>query len=80
MGQDHFKVDGDKETRLLNKKTVALQLSPQASFWSRPVIRLFVTKANWNNAANNWNIIGQGVFGPNAVTGTTAGEQIEAWW
>ena len=79
VGQDRFKVDGDATTRVLTKKTAAFQISPQSSFWSRPVIRLFVTKANWNNQANSWNKIGEGVFG-NALQGTTVGAQIEAWW
>jgi maltoporin len=80
IGQDRFKVDGDATTRVLTKKTLALQISPQSSFWSRPVIRLFVTKANWNAQANSWNLIGEGTFGPNKLTGTTMGAQIEAWW
>ena len=41
----------------------ALQWSPQASFWSRPVIRLFATRADWNKNANNWNKVGEGQFG-----------------
>jgi maltoporin len=79
IGQDRFKVDGDQETRVLTKKTLAFQISPQPNLWSRPVIRLFVTQAEWNKQANAWNLVGEGVFG-NALYGTTAGVQVEAWW
>lgn len=79
IGMDHLKFDGESETRSLTKKTVALQWSPQSSFWSRPQIRLFVTKANWNQVANNWGTIAGGAFGT-ALDGTTYGAQIEAWW
>ena len=80
IGNDHFKVTGDANTRSLTKKTIAFQISPQSSFWSRPVIRFFATKANWNKEALNWGSVGGlGTFGP-ALTGTTYGVQVEAWW
>ena len=85
LGEDHFKVSGDGsfadgKTRNLTKKTLALQFSPQASWWSRPVLRLFVTKANWNHEATAWGTpSGLGVFG-NTNQGTTFGAQLEAWW
>ena len=85
LGEDHFKVSGDGsfadgKTRNMTKKTLALQFSPQASWWSRPVLRLFVTKANWNHEATAWGTpSGMGVFG-NTNQGTTFGAQFEAWW
>ncbi|HJV49774.1 MAG TPA: carbohydrate porin [Geothrix sp.] len=85
IGNDHFKVSGDGSSadgkvRSMTKKTLALQISPQSSWWSRPVLRFFVTNANWNQYATAWGTpSGLGVFnGTN--TGTTFGAQIEAWW
>ena len=85
IGQDHFKVSGDGsptdgKMRVMNKQTLALQFSPQASWWSRPVLRFFVTRAHWNDGAEAWGTpSGLGVFnGFNA--GTTFGAQVEAWW
>ena len=80
VGMDHFDFNGESKTRSLVKKTVALQWSPQSSFWSRPQIRIFATKANWNAEANNWGNVAANVFAPNAVTGVTYGAQVEAWW
>lgn len=85
VGYDRFKVSGDGspadgQTRSMLKKTLALQFSPQASWWSRPVLRLFVTKANWNKYATAWGTpSGLGVFN-GSQAGTTFGAQIEAWW
>ena len=85
IGHDRFKVSGDGssadgQTRSMLKKTLALQFSPQASWWSRPVLRLFVTKANWNKYATAWGTpSGLGVFN-GSQAGTTFGAQIEAWW
>lgn len=80
LGYDSWKFDGEAKARMLFKKTIALQWSPQAAFWSRPQLRLFVTKANWNKEANNWGDVAANVFGPGAQQGTTYGAQIEAWW
>lgn len=79
VGMDQLKFDNESESRKLLKNTVALQWSPQASWWSRPVIRLFATRADWNKNANNWNKVGEGQFG-NALQGMTFGAQVEAWW
>lgn len=81
IGYDQLKFDNEKDYRHLNKQTVAVQWSPQANFWSRPSIRLFVTKGSWNNAANNWGPVDAGQFsGENKTKGYTYGAQIEAWW
>ena len=79
VGLDQLKFDNETEARKLLKNTVAFQWSPQASFWSRPVIRLFATRADWNKNANNWNKVGEGQFGT-AMQGMTFGAQVEAWW
>ena len=81
LGYDKLKFSSEDYNRWLFKKTLALQWSPQASFWSRPVIRLFVTNANWNLQANNWGSVDGGQFSNAKLTsGTTYGAQIEAWW
>ncbi len=79
VGMDKLKFDNETEDRKLLKNTIALQWSPQASFWSRPVIRIFATRADWNKNANNWNKVGEGQFG-NSLQGMTFGAQVEAWW
>lgn len=85
VGYDQFKVSGDGssadgQNRSMLKKTLALQFSPQASWWSRPVLRLFVTRANWNKHATAWGTpSGLGIFNGHQA-GTTVGAQIEAWW
>lgn len=87
IGRDQLKFSSEAESRHLLKETLALQWSPQASFWSRPVIRLFVTKASWNKEANRWGPVDAGQFsgvkdpaGNPLTNGTTYGAQIEAWW
>lgn len=81
IGYDQLKFDNETDYRHLNKQTLALQWSPQASFWSRPSIRLFATKGSWNSAANNWGPVDAGQFsGQGKNTGMTYGAQIEAWW
>ncbi len=79
VGMDKLKFDNETEDRKLLKNTIALQWSPQASFWSRPVIRIFATRADWNKNATNWNKVGEGQFG-NSLQGMTFGAQVEAWW
>lgn len=84
LGYDKLKFDNEKEDRHLFKETLALQWSPQASFWSRPSIRIFVTRGQWNQNANAWNKVGEGHFtgadGIDPRQGVTFGAQIEAWW
>ncbi len=78
VGLDTFKFDGEASTRRLTKETLALQWQPQASWWSRPSIRLFVTHGSWNDAAKAWGAPDGGQFSGNS--GVTYGAQIEAWW
>ncbi|BDU75849.1 maltoporin [Mesoterricola sediminis] len=79
IGYDKLKFDNETEDRHLWKQTLALQWSPQASWWSRPSIRVFVTRGQWNANANQWNKIAEGHFGAE-TQGVTFGAQIEAWW
>jgi maltoporin len=66
---------GNKPT--LDKLTIAPQLTLSGGFWARPVLRAFVTYANWNKDAGS---LANGAFGANATSGTTFGVQAEAWW
>jgi maltoporin len=59
------------------KLTLAPQVSLGNQFFSRPVLRLFVTWAHWSDA-----FVGQ-VGGQDYQTsreGLTWGMQMEAWW
>lgn len=76
----------------LNKITFAPTLALGKDFWSRPEMRFYITRANWNQAAasgnstlNNTSINNGAGAGTNlgvlGVTSTTsAGVQIEAWF
>lgn len=61
----------------LRKLTFAPQIAPAAEFFSRPVLRAFVTLANWSPGL-------QGVVGgpayANRTSGLSAGLQVESWW
>ncbi len=88
LGHDRVTPQGG-ETMQLTKLTLAPQLSAARGFFSRPVLRAFVTYANWNAAARDY-------FDPDrkitAVAGGTSGVyalemeglsyalQVEAWW
>jgi len=62
----------------LSKVTLAGALALSEDFWSRPELRLYVTKANWNQAAAAANA---GSFGANGKTSRTlVGVQYEVWW
>ena len=69
---------GDLPRQSLYKSTVAAAFSPSTDFWSRPELRIYATRANWNKAAEDANASG---FGANGRRGaTTFGIQLEAWW
>lgn len=61
----------------LRKYTIAPQFSVGRDFFSRPVLRAFVTYASWSNGL-------QGYVGGDAYKarsrGLSAGVQMEAWW
>jgi maltoporin len=90
---DYFKLTADfgyqaitpkagGDTASLWKLTVAPTLVAGGNFWSRPELRLFVTYASWNTAAQT--AAGAGGIAGNAfgsdTNGVTAGAQLEAWW
>lgn len=60
----------------LNKITIAPTISVGQDFWSRPEVRLYVTKANWNAAAAAANAFGAG----GKTSSTIVGVQYEIWW
>ncbi len=69
-----------RPTQRLHKFTVAPQLSLSRGFWSRPVLRGFVTYASWNEAArSNVNTSSNNVFA-DKKSGMTYGVQVETWW
>ena len=62
----------------LSKATLAGALALSEDFWSRPELRLYVTKANWNQAAA---LANAATFGAGGKTSRTlVGVQYEVWW
>ena len=80
LGYMQKKPDG-AGTQKLAKFTFAPTLSAGPGFWNRPELRLYVTTAKWNAAAND-------AAGPNGLTGlangktkgTSFGAQAEIWF
>jgi maltoporin len=75
----------NQASQRLNKITIAPTIAMSPDFWSRPELRFYVTRANWNQAAAdaNANVV-NGVptgFGANGRRSQTlAGVQYEVWW
>lgn len=74
LGHDQGENGASKPS--LTKFTIAPQLALSPGAWARPVLRAFVTHANWNADAGTQ---ANGVFGTK-TSGTTFGVQAEAWW
>jgi maltoporin len=82
LGHSERKPEGGA-TQKLSKFTLAPTLSIGQGFWSRPELRLYVTSAKWNAAAN-------AAAGPNGIigidkyssktSGTSYGAQFEIWF
>jgi maltoporin len=74
--------DGDADlSGPLMKFTVAPQISAGNSFWSRPVVRAFVTAAYWGEDLIG--SVGENYYGDpanDAQFGMSFGVQAEAWW
>jgi maltoporin len=75
----------------LTKFTLAPTISPPAgpagAFFTRPELRAFVTVAQWDKGAQQWNMAGAGWGAPDgngafghAKSGTTFGFQVESWF
>lgn len=77
LGSTRRSVDG-QPNQALNKGTLAVALSPDTNFWTRPEFRIYATRASWNDAAMRANA---GSFGSNGRRNATLfGIQMEAWW
>jgi maltoporin len=76
-GVDHVDDSGSHQVGTLYKITLAPQVSLGDKFFSRPVLRAYVTYAGWTDSFK-----GQ-VGGPdfaNETSGWTWGMQMEVWW
>lgn len=77
LGSTRRSIDGEA-TQRLNKGTIAVALSPDTKFWTRPEFRIYATRANWNDAAMRANASSFGANGRRSAT--IFGIQMEAWW
>jgi maltoporin len=81
-GYSQKKPDGSA-TQKLAKLTFGPALSTGPGFWNRPELRLYVTSAKWNQAANAA-ASANGVIGVagegNKTNGTSFGAQVEIWF
>ena len=75
-GFDHTNLPGSCDG-WLRKCTFAPQIGADRKFFGRPVLRAFVTYANWSNGFRG--LVG-GVPFEKATTGLTYGVQAEHWW
>jgi maltoporin len=82
LGHSERKPEG-AATQKLSKFTLAPTLSIGQGFWSRPELRLYVTTAKWNDAANaaagTNGIIGIDKYSKK-TEGTSYGAQFEIWF
>lgn len=76
-GATRRSADGQAD-QMLNKLTIAPTLSVGQDFWSRPEVRFYVTRANWNAVAAAANATTFGAGGKTAST--LVGVQYEIWW
>ncbi len=75
-GFDHTHLPGSYDG-WLRKCTIAPQIGAGRKFFSRPVLRAFVTYANWSDGFRG--LVG-GVPFQNRTNGMTYGVQAEHWW
>jgi maltoporin len=61
----------------LRKVTIGPQIGAGSKFFSRPVLRTFLTYANWSDGLRGY--VG-GVPYRNRTSGLTYGVQAETWW
>lgn len=80
LGYMQKKPDGS-DTQKLTKFTFAPTLATGPGFWNRPELRLYVTTARWNDAANAASGIGGLTgLGNGKTRGTSYGAQAEIWF
>lgn len=78
----------NQDSRRLTKFTLAPQLSAGRGFWARPLIRAFVTYADWDDDAEDAATGGGGEGIPGSISdpaltntdGWSIGIQAESWW
>jgi len=61
----------------LTKVTGALEFALQKGIWARPVLRFYVTGADWSESAKG--AVGTDYYS-NKTSGNNAGVQLEYWW
>ena len=76
-GFDHTRSGNGQYDGWLRKFTIAPQIGAGRKFFSRPVLRVFVTYANWSNGLRGF--VG-GVPFQDRTGGFTYGVQAETWW
>jgi maltoporin len=76
-GLDHTDSGTDEYDGWLRKITIAPQIGAGRQFFSRPVLRTFVTYANWSDALRGF--VGGAPF-RYRTNGFTYGVQVETWW
>jgi maltoporin len=75
-GFDHTRLRGQYDG-WLRKFTIAPQIGSGRKFFSRPVLRTFLTYANWSDGLRGF--VGGTPF-QNRTSGLTYGVQAETWW
>ncbi len=81
VGATNRKFSDNQPSQNLNKITIAPTLAMAGDFWSRPELRFYVTRANWNQAAADANATTGNAFGANGRKAQTlAGVQYEVWF
>lgn len=80
-GVDYVDDEVNNRSGTLTKFTTALQISADRGLYSRPVVRFFVTLADWSDDFKG--LVGAGPgsapYG-NKTEGWTIGSQAEVWW
>jgi maltoporin len=76
-GFDHTQSSTGQYDGWLRKITIAPQIGAGRKFFSRPVLRTFLTYANWSDGLRGF--VGGNAF-RNQHSGLTYGVQAETWW
>lgn len=76
-GLDHTRSSAGQDEGWLRKFTIAPQIGSGRKFFSRPVLRAFLTYANWSDGLRGF--VG-GIPFQNRTSGLTYGVQAETWW
>jgi len=76
-GFDHTRSGTGQYDGWLRKVTIAPQIGAGRQFFSRPVLRAFLTYANWSDGLRGF--VG-GIPFQNRTNGLTFGVQAETWW